>query len=119
MPNKGDKFGAAYERFIPRNEMDIAVAAVGASILLGDDGKIAEAKIALASVGPTPIYAAKASEALRGKEPNAAAIKAAGAIAKSECSPIEDMRGTADQRRHLVEVLTVRMLSKSLERIGV
>ena len=50
---------------------------------------------------------------------NEAAFQEAGAIAKSECSPIEDMRGTADQRRHLVEVLTVRMLSKSLERIGV
>ena len=117
MPNKGDKFGAAYERFIPRNEMDIAVAAVGSSILLGSDGKIAEAKIALASVGPTPIYASKASESLIGKEPNEAAFKEAGSIAKGECSPIEDMRGTADQRRHLVEVLTIRTLDKSLERI--
>ncbi len=117
MPNKGDKFGAAYERFIPRNEMDIAVAAVGSSILLGSDGKIAEAKISLASVGPTPIYASKASESLIGKEPNEAAFKEAGSIAKGECSPIEDMRGTADQRRHLVEVLTIRTLDKSLERI--
>jgi carbon-monoxide dehydrogenase medium subunit len=118
MPNQGDKFGAAYERFIPRNEMDIAVAAVGASILLGSDGKIAEAKIALASVGPTPIFATKASESLKGKEPNEAAFKEAAAIAKGECSPIEDMRGTADQRKHLIEVLTLRMLNKSLERIG-
>jgi len=118
MPNKGDKFGAAYERFIPRNEMDIAVAAVGSSILLGSDGKIAEAKIALASVGPTPIYASKASESLKGKEPNEAAFKEAGSIAKGECSPIEDMRGTVDQRKHLIDVLTVRTLSKALERIG-
>ena len=118
MPNKGDKFGAAYERFIPRNEMDIAVAAVGASILLDSNGKIEEAKIALASVGPTPIFATKASEFLKGKEPNEAAFKEAAAIAKGECSPIEEMRGTADQRKHLVEVLTERMLNKSLERIG-
>ena len=98
--------------------MDIAVAAVGASIMLDSNGKIAEAKIALASVGPTPIFATKASESLKGKEPNEAAFKEAAAIAKSECSPIEDMRGTADQRKHLVEVLTERMLIKSLERIG-
>ena len=86
--------------------------------MLGSDGKITEAKIALASVGPTPIYASKASESLIGKEPNEAAFKEAGSIAKGECSPIEDMRGTADQRKHLIDVLTVRTLSKALERIG-
>ena len=118
MPNKGSKFGSSYERFIPRNEMDIAVAAVGSSILLGPDGKIAEARIALASVGPTPIFAKKASDSLAGKEPTEEAFKEAGSIAKTECSPIEDMRGTVEQRQHLVEVLTKRTLTKSLERIG-
>ena len=114
---KGKCVGAAYERFIPRNEMDIAVAAVASSILVGSDGKISEARIALASVGPTPIFAKKASDFLIGKEANEASFKEAAAIAKSECSPIEDMRGTIEQRQHLVEVITLRTLNKSLERI--
>ena len=118
IPNQGSKFNSAYERFIPRNEMDIAVAGVASSILIGSNGKIESARIALASVGPTPIFAKKASESLIGKEPGEAAFKEAGAIAKTECSPIEDMRGTVDQRKHLVDVLTVRTLNKSLERIG-
>lgn len=117
IPNKGKGFGAAYERFIPRNEMDIAVAAVASSILVGSDGKISEARIALASVGPTPIFAKKASDFLIGKEANEASFKEAASIAKSECSPIEDMRGTIEQRQHLVEVITLRTLNKSLERI--
>ncbi|NCG35573.1 MAG: xanthine dehydrogenase family protein subunit M [Dehalococcoidales bacterium] len=117
IPNKGKGFGAAYERFIPRNEMDIAVAAVASSILVGSNGKISEARIALASVGPTPIFAKKASDFLIGKEANEASFKEAAAIAKSECSPIEDMRGTIEQRQHLVEVITLRTLNKSLERI--
>lgn len=117
VPNKGKNFGAAYERFIPRNEMDIAVAAVASSILVGEDGKITEARIALASVGPTPIFAKKASDFLIGKEANEASFKEAAAIARSECSPIEDMRGTIEQRQHLVEVITLRTLNKSLERI--
>ena len=104
-------------RFIPRNEMDIAVAAVASSILVGEDGKITEARIALASVGPTPIFAKKASDFLIGKEANEASFKEAAAIARSECSPIEDMRGTIEQRQHLVEVITLRTLNKSLERI--
>ena len=54
----------------------------------------------------------------RVKEPTEEAFKEAGSIAKTECSPIEDMRGTADQRRHLVDVLTARTLGKALERIG-
>tara|TARA_B110000438_G_scaffold283920_1_gene312449 strand:+ start:389 stop:1255 length:867 start_codon:yes stop_codon:yes gene_type:complete len=117
LPNKGNGFGAAYERFIPRNEMDIAVAAVASSIIVGEDGKITEARIALASVGPTPILAKKASDFLIGKEANEASFKEAAAIARTECSPIEDMRGTIEQRQHLVEVITLRTLNKSLERI--
>ena len=87
-------------------------------VIIGSDGKIESARVALASVGPTPIFAKKASESLIGKEPGEAAFNEAGAIAKTECSPIEDMRGSIDQRRHLVDVLTVRTLNKSLERIG-
>jgi len=49
LPNKGKGFGAAYERFIPRNEMDIAVAAVASSIIVGEDGKIREARELLCS----------------------------------------------------------------------
>jgi carbon-monoxide dehydrogenase medium subunit len=98
--------------------MDIAVAAVGSSILLGSDGKIQDARIALASVGPTPVFATKASASLIGKDANEESFAEAAKIAKSECSPIEDMRGTVEQRQHLVEVITKRTLSKSLERIG-
>ena len=61
--------------------------------------------------------AKKASDSLAGKEPTEEAFKEAGSIAKTECSPIEDMRGTADQRKHLVDVLTARTLGKALERI--
>ncbi len=118
VPNQGKNFGAAYERFIPRNEMDIAVAGVASSISVGSDGKINSARIALASVGPTPIFAKKASDSLTGKPANQESFSEAAKIAKGECSPIEDMRGTVEQRVHLVEVLTGRTLNKSLERIG-
>ena len=49
--------GACYLRFIPRHEMDIAVAGVGVSVVLtADHTTIATARIALGAVGPTPLH---------------------------------------------------------------
>jgi len=113
-PDKG--FGAAYERFTPRNEMDIAIAGVASSITLGANGKVKDAKIALAAVAPTPVQAKKAEEFLIGKEPTAANIAKASELAREAAKPISDMRGTVEQRKHLVGVLTRRTLTKALER---
>ena len=115
LPNSG--FGAAYERFIPRNEMDIAVAAVGSSVVL-DGGKIIDSKIALAAVGPTPIYANKASEFLLGKDGSDDNLDQASQIAQDSCSPITDMRGDVEFRKHLIGVLTRRTLDLALKRAG-
>ena len=117
VPKPAANSGAAYTRFIPRNEMDIAVAAVGAFVQLDSSGQNFEsARIALASVGPTPILAKAAGDSLAGKPVNDESIDAAAALAKDAATPITDMRGTIDQRKHLVEVLTGRMLRQAVER---
>ena len=115
LPSTG--FGAAYERFIPRNEMDIAVAAVGSSVVI-DNGKITDSKIALAAVGPTPIYADKASEFLEGKDASDENLNQASQIAEDSCSPITDMRGDVEFRKHLIGVLTRRTLDLAIKRAG-
>tara|TARA_A100001037_G_C15152355_1_gene640280 strand:+ start:7132 stop:8043 length:912 start_codon:yes stop_codon:yes gene_type:complete len=115
IPPKG--FGANYQRFIPRNEMDIAVVGVGTSVVLDDNGtKFESARIALASVGPTPIFVSDAGEFLTGKEINDDNIAQAAQMAKNAATPITDMRGTVDQRKHLVEVFTRRTLEESIAR---
>jgi carbon-monoxide dehydrogenase medium subunit len=107
----------AYLRFIPRNEMDIAVVGVGGSITLDlDDERVVDARIALGAVGPTPIFAAEASKALIGKKFDAAALDNAARLATSVATPIDDMRGTAEFRRHIVGVLTRRVLTIAAER---
>lgn len=107
----------AYLRFIPRNEMDIAVVGVGAALTLDlDEERCTEARIALGAVGPTPIFAKEAGAALVGKKFDAAAIDKAAQAAIAASSPIDDMRGTAEFRRHVVGVLTRRVLGIAAER---
>jgi len=110
-------FGAAYLRFIPRNEMDIAVVGVGASVQLDESRtKIVSARISLGAVAPKPLYVAAAGDSLAGKSISDEAIAEAARIAQAAATPITDMRGTAEYRKHLSAVLTRRALQKAIER---
>ena len=109
--------GSAYERFIPRNEMDIAVVGAASRVQIAPSGdKIEFARIGLAAVAPTPKYALEASEWLAGKPLTEATYAQAGELAKKVASPISDMRGTAEYRTHLVGVLVKRTLMKAVAR---
>jgi carbon-monoxide dehydrogenase medium subunit len=109
--------GAHYLRFIPRGEMDIAVAGAGAWLKLDENGaRIIEARIALAAVAPTPLLAAEAGASLRGQVPAEAAFAQAARLAQEAARPISDARGTAAQRLHLVGVLVKRALRGAAQR---
>jgi carbon-monoxide dehydrogenase medium subunit len=115
-PPRPENFGAAYLRFIPRNEMDIAVVGCGASVQLSADRKsFARVRIALGAVAPTPLLVEAAGE-LVGQPVTDEAIRKAAREAQAAARPITDMRGTAEYRRHLVGVLTRRALRKAIER---
>ena len=117
LPPPAPHSGTAYLRFIPRNEMDIAVAGVSSTVTLDESGQtIRSARIALASVGPTPIVAAAAGDSLAGQAVSDGAIAEAGRLASAAASPITDMRGTIRQRHHLVDVLTRRTLNIAIRR---
>jgi CO/xanthine dehydrogenase FAD-binding subunit len=99
-----------YIRFTPRREMDIAAAGVAARIVCDDVGVIVDARIALASVAPTPIRAIAAEQTLSGQRLDDAEIEAAALAAMGEARPISDTRASAEYRRELVRVLTRRVL---------
>ena len=117
LPPPSPHSSSAYQRFIPRNEMDIAVAGAASWVQLDSTGKtIQQARVALAAVAPVPTLASEAGEWLAGKSADEGTFSEAGEIAKRVASPIDDMRGTAEYRRHLVGVLTKRTLAHAVER---
>ena len=107
--------GAMFLRFIPRNEMDIAVVNAAAAVVL-DGNNFASARIAIGSVAPTPLFVEAAGDALVGKPVSDDSIAAAAQIAMDAAKPIADMRGTVKQRKHLVKVLTTRAIKGAVER---
>ncbi len=117
VPAPAPNSGAFYHRFIPRNEMDIAVASSGVQLTLDSAGAIQSARVALGAVAATPILVPGAASALVGKQPTAEAFAAAGEAAAAAATPIDDMRGGIAQRRHLAKILTVRALESALQRI--
>ena len=118
LPAPQQNASSFYLRFIPRNEMDIAVVGAGASVVLDDAKKrILSARIALAAVAPTPLFAEEASALLADKEISDDVIDEAAQAAQAIARPISDMRGTAEQRIHLVGVLTRRALNGAIQRV--
>jgi CO/xanthine dehydrogenase FAD-binding subunit len=121
LPPPRPGFGAAYLRFIPRNEMDIAVVGSGASVQLDELGEtITSARVALGAVAPTPLYVKEAGDTLAGRPVADAetAIAEAAGIAQAAARPIDDMRGTVAQRKHLAAVLSRRALRIAVRRAG-
>jgi xanthine dehydrogenase FAD-binding subunit len=114
-PARAAGSGSAWERFIPRNEMDIAVVNAAVSLALEGD-VVAEARFSLGAVAPVPLSVPAAAEALVGRPITDATIAAAGEAAKAAATPISDMRGTIRQRKHLSAVLTERVIRRAVER---
>jgi carbon-monoxide dehydrogenase medium subunit len=117
LPQQPARSAAAYLRFTPRREMDIAIAGAAARLVLGDDNKVAGVSIALASVAPVPL-AVDVGSVLIGRGISPAAFVAAGKRAAESCRPISDTRGSADYRRTLVSVLTARALAAAVRQLG-
>ena len=97
--------------------MDIAVANAAARVDLDQAGEtFRAARIAIGAVAPTPLFVAAAGDSLSGKPVNDESIAEAARIARDAATPINDMRGTIEHRKQLVEVLTTRALRRACER---
>ncbi|MYA03606.1 MAG: xanthine dehydrogenase family protein subunit M [Caldilineaceae bacterium SB0664_bin_22] len=115
LPTPPAGFGAGYLRFIPRNEMDIAVVGAGVSVVLDGD-TVVEGRVSLGAVAPTPLFVQECSDAMAGQALSEALITEVGRLAEQAAKPISDMRGTIAQRKHLSNVLTRRAMQIAVDR---
>jgi carbon-monoxide dehydrogenase medium subunit len=105
-----------YRRFIPRNEMDIAVVGAGSWLRLNAAGdRVEAARIGIGAVAPTPLEATEAAASLVGRPGTAESFRKAGELARAIAKPISDMRGPSEYRVHLVGVLVERTLAAAAE----
>ncbi len=116
MPHPSARTADAYLRFIPRTEMDIAVASAGVSVTLDDAGVCSAARVAIGAVAPTALLVPDAADALVGSTLDEASLAAAGRACTAASSPISDKRGTAAYRRKVVAVLCERAAASAAER---
>jgi len=118
-PSRGSS--DAYERFIPRTEMDIAVVGAAARIRVDGDGRCEEAAVVLAAVAPTVVEVSAASGILEGRViPHYSGRDAfwdeLGEAVVACCNPIDDKRGTAEYRRKVAQVLARRTVVTAARR---
>ena len=100
---------AHYEKF---NRVAQAWSTVGVAVAVRvSGGTIAEARVGLTNMGPTPVRARTVEDALVGQPATAEAVRRAAASATDGTSPASDASADADYREHLAVVLTGRAVS--------
>lgn len=102
----------AYERFSTHERPTANVAA----IVQLQNGHIQSARLAVGSVGPTPIRVPQAENLLQGQQPTPDVLAAAAGSVAQAVDPVDDIYGSADYKRHLARVLTQRALTTAVQR---
>ena len=115
IPAASGRYGSAYHK-AERKVGDYATAGVAAMIQLDSNGVCTKAGIGLTNVSSSPMRVARAEAALLGSRVTEADIAIAAKMASEDCSPSDDLRGDEDYKRHLVKIITKRMINKALSR---
>ena len=115
IPAAGSNFGSAYYK-AERKVGDYATAGVATVVEIDGSGVCTRIGIGLTNVSPTPMRVKRAEELLLGSRLTDEDIAKAAQMAAEDCSPSDDLRGDEDYKRHLVKVITKRMLNKAIDR---
>ena len=113
LPPEGS--GSSYVRLEYRRQMEIAIVGAAAVVTL-DGGTVRDARVAITALTPVIRRVADAESALVGSDGDTDAIAASATAAAAAATPISDVRGSADYRRAMAEVIARRAITAALAR---
>jgi CO/xanthine dehydrogenase FAD-binding subunit len=111
----GPMTGSAYVRLEYRRQMEIAVVGATAVVSL-DAGSVTDARVAITALAPTIRRVPEAEAVLVGSDGGDEPIAAAARAAAAGSSPITDVRGSAEYRSAMAEVIARRAIVAALAR---
>lgn len=114
VPVTAGRSGSAFVE-LTRRHGDLPVCGAAAVLGLGDDGRVAQARVALCGADQRPVRVTAVESAVVGADDPSAFTEAA-ARAADGLEPIPSCHGSADFRRHLARVLTARALRTAFAR---
>jgi carbon-monoxide dehydrogenase medium subunit len=103
----------SYLKFTTRSSGDRPAAAVTALAVLGG-GKLDDVRLVIGAVSPSPVLLVEAARLAQGQAPSTELFARIGQAASQAMDPIEDHRGSAAYKRHLVGVLAERALAQAI-----
>lgn len=112
----GNDEGAAFAKHGARKAQAIAIIN-GAAWLKVSNGLIADVRIALGAVAPTPVRLYEIEKWLIGKKAEEAVFVEAATLAAKQVKPISDVRSGADHRLRLTRALVTSCLVTAFARV--
>ena len=100
-----------HEIAIPSHNFALAGAAVSVTI---DDGAMADVRIGLCGLGPTPLRASEAEALAEGSAPTSDVIDRISRAAAAVADPVDDVLASSSYRRDLAPVVIRRALEEAL-----
>jgi carbon-monoxide dehydrogenase medium subunit len=102
---------------VARRHGDFALGGAGAIVRLDSGGKLSEVRIVLFAVGAVAVRLHEVEAMLSGRQPGEELLEEAGVLAGQGLeNPLSDVHASAEYRRNLARVLTVRALGEALGR---
>ena len=111
VPEPGQGSRSAFEKFTGGSEF--ALASVAVSVSTGDGKR--RARVIFGSVNSTPVRSAAAEEVLETGELSELTIRKAAEVASEKVECVSDVLASAEYRKHLVRVITMKALGRLLQ----
>src|SRR5450755_4522846 len=114
LPESSADYRGVYRKLRVRGSIDYPLAGV-AVVIKRSNGHVADARVAITAVNPSPLLVKGASELLTGKVVDEALAAAVGDLAAKTAKPLTTSALTPEYRREMIRVFTKRAVLAAAE----